>query len=205
MRSYRARRDLRGTLSAGLLLSAAGLSGCGPQRVLFNDRQSGPPLAFLAPIQGRPYLPEEETLLLPYRERMMELKVTRCGLVNLREADAELRPDDPGIVTEKLCATFDMTATQWQGVFREWFCHANGLPAAVTLRPMAITIAGHAAWEYTCAAHGKGSDGSRYWRVYLFPRGRTAFVLRSIGWRAGDRSRFDSGLDRLAANLDPDI
>jgi hypothetical protein len=145
---------------------------------------------------------KSQQFLLSYHRRGMDLMVHRFGQVRLDTAAEKSADGGRRILLEELQVTLDLSTAQWPRVFTPWFCRINGLPANTALPGTAVRIAGRAAWEYTWAAAEEGS-GSRFWRVYLIPCGRLAYVVRSAGWGVADDAHYRRLLDEVAASLNP--
>jgi hypothetical protein len=142
-----------------------------------------------------------EQFQLRYHRRELDLDVDRFGQIRLDAAAERSAEEGKRILLEALEVTLDLSREQWPSVFVSWFCRVNGLPSDTVLHGAPVVIAGRPAWEYTYAASEPGTTGSRFWRVYLIPAGRTATVIRSAGWKVEDASRYGSLLDQVAASL----
>ncbi len=189
----------RGMLAPGLMALVA--AGFWISPALFSGRSNAEQAGLIGGWQMEPDSRSEECML-QYHGRGLELQINRLGRVAL-EAEAEgSASEGKRILLEELTVTLDLSREQWPSVFESWFRQSTGLSEGIALHGAQVVIAGRAAWEYTCAAaEAQGGSGSRFWRVYLFPCGRSAYVVRSEGWGIEDAMRYGSALDRVAAGL----
>ncbi|HZP81601.1 MAG TPA: hypothetical protein VFB21_08190 [Chthonomonadaceae bacterium] len=157
-------------------------------------------------VGGRSLEPCErwETFVLRYHGRGLELTVHHFGQVSLEEAP-NLQKSGKRILLTELLVTLDLSAEQWRDVFAQWFTRINGLPAWTQSHGMPVIIGKRPMWRYTYLAAQKGErSGSRYWRVYLIPSGRKAYVVRSEQWAIQDGPRYNALMDTLAAHIELD-
>lgn len=181
--------NIRVCAAALAICLLAGIVGCGPKEVEPAEKKPAPQSD---PIAGQ--------VRIDYHNRAMELDVNKLGYTRVETASSA----DVGIETDGLTATFDITNDQWRDVFRQWFCEVCRLPKPTQLHPNAVTISKHFAWEYTYASQGPGTQGSLYWRVYVFPRGRQALVVRSIHWQAHNQDHLKKEMESFVSDLDYD-
>jgi hypothetical protein len=111
------------------------------------------------------------------------------------------RPGAKGIECDRLRVCLDLTPTQWTLAFSAWYSRVTGTPAALLRPSEEVRIQGLPAWVYMGALADR-TGRSRYWRVYLIPRGRHAVVIRSVSWQPSDAGPFTSELDQAATEAD---
>lgn len=185
----------------------AGLMSSGCQKASPLPRAERTAHIGLGAVGGKSLEPCEqwETFALHYHSRGLELTVHHFGQVPLEEDASNAQKSGKRILLTELSVTLDLSAEQWRDVFAQWFTRINGLPAGTHLHGMPVTIGKRPMWEYTYMAAQKGErSGSRYWRVYLIPSGRKAYVVRSEQWGVQDGPRYNALIDTLAANIELD-
>jgi hypothetical protein len=138
-------------------------------------------------------------MFIAYHGRPMEIR-TETAYRTALGGDAG-RPGSKGIECDRLDVFLDLAPVQWTLAFPAWYSRVSGVPISLLRASEEVRVHGLTAWVYM-GARADSTGRSRYWRVYLIPRGRRALVVRSIGWQPSDADLFASQLDQAAAEAD---